>query len=84
MGYYSQSVNTPLGSSVSYPENPEVGWTLYGVEEAISADPKKNPMMWDWNKVVLIYCDGGSFSGRREEPWSWSASTYIFGFRRAK
>jgi hypothetical protein len=31
-----------------------------------SGDPAKNPMMHDWNKVKLIYCDGGSFSGRNQ------------------
>lgn len=31
-----------------------------------SGDPSRNPMMHDWNKVQLIYCDGGSFSGRNQ------------------
>ena len=26
-----------------------------------SRDPQKNPMMHDWNHVMLPYCDGGSF-----------------------
>jgi len=28
-----------------------------------SADPSVNPMMYNWNKVFMAYCDGGSFAG---------------------
>jgi hypothetical protein len=31
-----------------------------------SLDPVWNPMMANWNKVFLRYCDGGSFSGNNE------------------
>jgi len=30
----------------------------------MTVDSVVNPMMHDWNKVALIYCDGGSFSGK--------------------
>jgi len=33
-----------------------------------SRDPQANPLMHDWNHVVLPYCDGASFSGWREQP----------------
>ncbi len=26
-------------------------------------DPARNPLTHDWNKVLLPYCDGGSFAG---------------------
>jgi hypothetical protein len=28
-----------------------------------SSDPKVNALMWNWNKIFLIYCDGASFAG---------------------
>ena len=31
-------------------------------------DPAKNPTFYDWNMVFLRYCDGGSFSGTRDDP----------------
>jgi len=34
------------------------------------SDQKINPTMHDWNRVVIRYCDGGSFSGMRMEPYS--------------
>jgi len=29
-------------------------------------DPLRNPFTYDWNKVELHYCDGGSFTGNNE------------------
>ena len=28
-----------------------------------SSDPAVNPLMYNWNKVYMRYCDGNSFSG---------------------
>ena len=28
---------------------------------------KANPLMHDWNKVVIKYCDGGTFAGDNED-----------------
>ena len=42
---------SPWGDSPGYPGG------------YFSEDPNINPLMWNWNKVFLIYCDGGSFSG---------------------
>lgn len=50
-----------LGTSTVYPP------TLPMPGDAYSDDPSRNPMMHDWNKVQMVYCDGGSFSGRRED-----------------
>lgn len=33
-----------------------------------SADKELNPLMWNWNKVYVPYCDGGYFAGQRREP----------------
>eukprot|EP00051_Salpingoeca_urceolata_P009780 m.118854 g.118854 ORF g.118854 m.118854 type:complete len:430 (+) comp16444_c0_seq1:1528-2817(+) len=49
-------------------------------------DPALNPVTWDWNKVLLPYCDGGSFSGNNESV-TWvqvdgeTKPLYFRGFR---
>lgn len=48
---------TDLGSSKAYPASQDLGGGYF------SADPAANPMMYNWNSVILRYCDGGSFSG---------------------
>ena len=30
-------------------------------------NPATNPLSHDWNKVLIPYCDGGSFGGNRED-----------------
>ena len=30
--------------------------------------PETNPLTYDWNKVLVPYCDGGSFGGSRDDP----------------
>lgn len=57
---------TARGSSNTsfYARNASVGWTIWGYEQTMVPDPVSNPMLHDWNKVALVYCDGGSFSGR--------------------
>ena len=34
----------------------------------ISDDATINPDMYNWNKVFINYCDGGSYSGSKVEP----------------
>lgn len=60
---------TDMGSSLKYPQEVPAGWAYWGTEEMLSEDPHINPLMHSWNKVALVYCDGGSFSGRREQPY---------------
>jgi hypothetical protein len=57
---------TNMGSSANnfYPATAPVGWTPWGPQEMLLSDPAQNSKMHDWNKVALVYCDGGSFSGR--------------------
>lgn len=33
-----------------------------------------NPRMYNWNKIFIGYCDGSSFSGRREQPIKFKSS----------
>lgn len=32
----------------------------------LSSDPAQNPYFFNWNKVKIRYCDGGSFAGHLE------------------
>lgn len=34
-----------------------------GMHGLLDADPAINPMMYNWNKVYIGYCDGASFGG---------------------
>ena len=47
-----------------------------------SIDPQQNPLMYNWNAVILRYCDGGSFSGNNETVTSmpaWGLRTLNYG-----
>jgi hypothetical protein len=53
------------------------GWGGY-----LSRDYKINPLMWNWNHVFLIYCDGGSFSGNNMTKTFYNGTELFFrGFR---
>lgn len=51
---------TGLGSSNGYPDTASLGGGYF------SNDPAQNPLMYNWNKVFMRYCDGGSFSGNND------------------
>mmetsp|Transcript_25911 Transcript_25911/g.28815 ORF Transcript_25911/g.28815 Transcript_25911/m.28815 type:complete len:381 (+) Transcript_25911:19-1161(+) len=51
-----------LGSSKSYTPTMALNGGYFSNEDTV------NPMMYNWNMVYLKYCDGGSFSGNREDP----------------
>ena len=57
-----QRSKTRLGSSKLFPPHPP---TLQGI---LSENEKVNPDFYDWNLVLLCYCDGGSFTGYRSDP----------------
>ena len=48
--------STKAASSYTYPYGP------------LSSDPGTNPMFYDANRVLLAYCDAGSFAGHLSEP----------------
>eukprot|EP00440_Ansanella_granifera_P059422 gb/GFBE01064408.1/.p1 GENE.gb/GFBE01064408.1/~~gb/GFBE01064408.1/.p1 ORF type:complete len:421 (+),score=68.56 gb/GFBE01064408.1/:1-1263(+) len=50
---------TVLGSSSNYRDMSSDTFSDF-----MSVDPAQSPLMHSWNKVSLVYCDGGSFSGR--------------------
>ena len=53
---------TALGSTSHDPPSMIINAGYMSVDKAI------NPMMWNWNAVVLRYCDGGSLSGDKPTP----------------
>lgn len=57
-----QRSKTRLGSSNFFPPHPP---TLQGI---LSEDDKINPDFYNWNLVLLCYCDGASFTGYRPDP----------------
>jgi hypothetical protein len=62
--------NRSLGGSGSSKFNPKIKpLPLTGSSGAyFSYDRSTNPILWDANSVLINYCDGGAFSGRRTEP----------------
>mmetsp|Transcript_36011 Transcript_36011/g.108183 ORF Transcript_36011/g.108183 Transcript_36011/m.108183 type:complete len:397 (+) Transcript_36011:38-1228(+) len=59
---------TQLGSSKQYPPAANLGGGYF------STDPTQNPMMYNWNHVLMRYCDGASFSGNAP-PTPYQGST---------
>ena len=57
-----QRSKTRLGSSNFFPPHPP---TLQGI---LSENEKVNPDFYNWNLVLLCYCDGASFTGYRSDP----------------
>lgn len=63
---------TALGSSKSYAPTRRFTGGYF------SSDPTQNPLMWNWTKAYLPYCDGGSQTGEREEPVTVGSSTIFY------
>ena len=55
--------NGNLGSSKGWAKTGSLGGLL-------SSDCEKNPDFCNFNRVWMVYCDGNSFSGNRDEPVS--------------
>jgi hypothetical protein len=47
-------------------------------------DPAVNPEFYNYNRVVLYYCDGGSFSGNKDEPFHYAPTNQTLYFRGAR
>jgi len=43
-----------------------------------------NPEFYNYNRVVLYYCDGASFSGNRDEPYFYNKTNQTLYFRGAR
>lgn len=74
---YNRS-STIYGSSKEWPASYE----LFGF---FSDDEMVNPDFHNWNVAFLMYCDGGSFAGDREEPDIYNQTKlYYRGYRNLK
>jgi len=74
----SKRRNSILGSTKRSLEE-DIGGFFHGI---LSNDHKVNPNFYNWNNVVLTYCDGGLFSGNRDKPLVGKGKTYYFQGRR--
>jgi hypothetical protein len=63
---------TSLGSSTFYPGEADLGGGYF------SQDPAANPMLHNWNFVLLKYCDGGIFTGSSDSPVQSGQDTVYF------
>jgi hypothetical protein len=62
---------TYLGSTKDDPSTFELS------EAYFASDPKLNPLMHNWTKIYVRYCDGGYFSGDRSDT-IYNGSTQLF------
>jgi len=70
--------NTGLGSSKSYPTNASLG------DGYFSTDATQNPLMYNWNHVLMRYCDGASFSGNNDTTASYKGKTLYWRGKRIR
>lgn len=75
---------TNLGSSLTFPASIDLNvatapGTVYEQPWGqLVNDPVTNPMMWNWTKVFLPYCDGGSLIGNLNDPVVVGADTIYY------
>jgi hypothetical protein len=69
---------TGLGSSRGYSDTVDLGGAYF------SRDSKENPLMYNWNKVMIKYCDGGSFSGNNETITIYENTSLYFRGKRVR
>lgn len=62
-----------LGSSLYDHEQYKVRATMY-----FDRDRRRNPLLYNWNQVYMRHCDGGAFTGNREEPVSFRGQKMYF------
>eukprot|EP00112_Aurelia_sp_Birch-Aquarium-sp1_P011781 Seg2479.1 transcript_id=Seg2479.1/GoldUCD/mRNA.D3Y31 product="Pectin acetylesterase 9" protein_id=Seg2479.1/GoldUCD/D3Y31 len=65
-----------LGSTKHLPPAPPV---IQGIN---SANGQINPDFYDWNLVWIVYCDGASFTGDRQEPVTVRGENIFFRGKR--
>lgn len=69
---------TNLGSSKFCPESGDLGGGY------LSTDAKENPVMYNWNHVMLHYCDGASFSGNNATSTTYKGTQLFFRGKRVR
>ena len=55
----------PFNETMDWRDIPCINGARWG-GGLLMADATTNPLTHDWNKVEIVYCDGGSFSGNNE------------------
>ncbi|XP_038050931.1 pectin acetylesterase 8-like [Patiria miniata] len=71
---YNRSLSG-LGSSYRLPKEASF-------DGIMSANASVNPEFYDWNMIMINYCDGASFSGNLEKPVMYnSTNMYFRGYR---
>lgn len=63
--------NTLLGSSKFWPKT-QRSWGFTSDNNAT------NPYFASWNAIIMIYCDGGSFTGNADSPYQVGNQTLWF------
>ncbi|CAB4000971.1 pectin acetylesterase 11-like [Paramuricea clavata] len=53
-------------------------YTVFSENGLYSNDPQINPDFHNWNMVFIIYCDGSSFTGMRQNPVYFMAESVHF------
>lgn len=66
--------NTIFGSTNNRP----ISVPISSMSTQFSNDPNINTLMHNWNKVFLVYCDGGSFSGNNHTRTLTSQGVELF------
>jgi len=65
-----------LGSSKGYGRTGDLGGGYF------STDEKSNPLMYNWNMVLFMYCDGGFYGGNNDTLSYWNGqSLYFRGYK---
>ena len=67
-----------LGSSHGYPPKMSMQGGYF------DAHPSQNPMMYNWNMVLMRYCDGGSFSGNNETVATYNGTKLYYRGKRIR
>ncbi len=72
-----QRTTTEFGSSSEWGEN---GTTVTNNDGLgwFSSDETYNPKFWDWNKIVVKYCDGSNNQGYLEDPILYEGTNLWF------
>jgi len=63
---------TSLGTSTQWNATMDLGGGYF------SNSATQNPLMYNWNMVFLVYCDGASFASNATEPVSYGNQTIYY------
>ena len=76
----SERATTPLGTSTIYPDDGETytyNWP-FGPMGYFSSLEEYNADFWNWNKVLIHYCDGSNHQGHLDNPIDFNGQQLWF------